>query len=81
MLSAFSSKASISDGMGSICVYGMGRLHVLEGTMNSERYIEFLEQQMLPSRRCVFPEIHNISGILCVCVCVCVCVCELTCFS
>ena len=31
VLSAFSSKASISD--------GMGNLHVLEGTMNAERYI------------------------------------------
>ncbi len=50
MLSAFSSKASISDGMGCISAYGMGSLHVLEGTMNAERYIKFLEQHMLPSR-------------------------------
>ncbi len=28
----------------------MGSLHVLEGTMNTERYIKVLEQQMLPSR-------------------------------
>ncbi len=42
-LSAFSSKASISDGMGCIRAYGMGSLHVLEGTMNAERYIKVLE--------------------------------------
>ncbi len=42
MSSAFSLKASISEGMGS--------LHVLEGTMNGERYIKVLEQTMLPSR-------------------------------
>ncbi len=54
MSSAFSSKASISDGMGS--------LHVLEGIMNAERYIKVLEQNMLSSRRrlfqgrpCIFP--------------------------
>ncbi len=28
----------------------MGSLHVLEGTMNAERYIKVLEQHMLPSR-------------------------------
>ncbi len=50
MLSAFSSKASISDGMGCISAYGMGSLNVLEGTMNAERYIKVLEQHMLPSR-------------------------------
>ncbi len=54
MSSAFSSKASISDGMGCISAYGMGSLHVLEGTMNAERYIKVLEQHMLPSRRCLF---------------------------
>jgi len=32
----------------------MGSLHVLEGTMNAERYIKVLEQHMLPSRRCLF---------------------------
>ncbi len=36
--------------------YGMGSLHVLEGTMNSERYIKVLEQHMLPSRRRVFQQ-------------------------
>ncbi len=30
--------------------YGMGSLHVLEGTMNAETYIKVLEQHMLPSR-------------------------------
>ncbi len=56
MLSAFSSKASISDGMGCISAYGMGSLNVLEGTMNAERYIKVLEQHMLPSRRLVFQQ-------------------------
>ncbi len=50
MLLAFSSKASISDGMGCISAYGMGILHFLEGTINAERYIKVLEQHMLPSR-------------------------------
>ena len=36
-----------------ISAYGMGRLHVLKGTMNAERYIKILEQHMLPSR-CLF---------------------------
>ncbi len=35
---------------GYISAYGMGSLHVLEGTMNAERYIKVLEQHMLPSR-------------------------------
>ncbi len=57
MLSAFSSKASISDGMGGcISAYGMGSLNVLEGTMNAERYIKVLEQHMLPSRGRVFQQ-------------------------
>ncbi len=34
----FSSKASISDGMGSISACGMGSLHVSEGAMNAEMY-------------------------------------------
>ncbi len=29
---------------GCISAYGMGSLHVLEGTMNAERYIKVLEQ-------------------------------------
>ncbi len=35
---------------GCISAYGMGSLHVLEGTMNAEMYIKVLEQHMLPSR-------------------------------
>ncbi len=35
---------------GCIIAYGIGSLHVLEGTMNAERYIKVLEQHMLPSR-------------------------------
>ncbi len=33
----------------SISAYGMGSLHVMEGTMNAERYIKVLEQHLLPS--------------------------------
>ncbi len=50
MLSAFNSKANIFDGMGCISAYGMGSLHVLEGTMNAKRYIKVLEQHVLPYR-------------------------------
>ncbi len=39
---------------GCISTYGTGSLHVLEGTMNAERYIKVLEQHMLPSRQRVF---------------------------
>ncbi len=39
---------------GCIITYSMGSLHVLEGTMNAERYIKVLEQHMLPSRRHLF---------------------------
>ncbi len=35
---------------GCISAYSMGSLHVLEGTMNVEKYIKVLEQHMLPSR-------------------------------
>ncbi len=41
---------------GCISAYGMGSLHFLEGTMNAERYIKFLEQHMLPSRRRAFQQ-------------------------
>ncbi len=34
----------------------MGSLHILEGTMNAERYIKVLEQHMLPSRLHVFQQ-------------------------
>ncbi len=56
MLSVFRSKASISDVWGCISAYGMGSLHVLEGTMNAERYIKVLEQHMLSSRWRVFQQ-------------------------
>ncbi len=39
-----------------ISAYSMGSLHVLEGTMNAERYIKILEQHMLPSRRRIFQQ-------------------------
>ncbi len=39
---------------GCISAYGLGSLHVLEGTMNAERYIKVLVQHMLPSRRRLF---------------------------
>ncbi len=39
---------------GGINAYSMGSLHVLEGTMNAERYIKVLEQHMLPSRQRLF---------------------------
>ncbi len=54
MFSAFSSTASIFDGMGCISAYGMGSLHVLKGPMNDEIYLKVLEQHMLPSRRVYF---------------------------
>ncbi len=41
---------------GCISAYGMGSLHVLEGTMNAERYIKVLEQHMLPSRWHLFQQ-------------------------
>ncbi len=41
---------------GCISAYSMGSLHVLEGTMNAERYIKVLEEHMLPSRRHVFQQ-------------------------
>ncbi len=39
-----------------IIAYGMGSLHVLEGTLHAERYIKVLEQHMLPSGRRVFQQ-------------------------
>ncbi len=35
---------------GCISKYGMGNLHILQGTMNAESYIKVLEQHILPSR-------------------------------
>ncbi len=41
---------------GCIRAYSMDSFHVLEGTMNAERYIKVLEQHRLPSRRRVFQQ-------------------------
>ncbi len=41
---------------GCISAYSMGSLHVLEGTMNAERYTKVLEQHMHPSRGRVFQQ-------------------------
>ncbi len=41
---------------GCISAYGMGSLHILEGTMNAERYIKVLEQHTLPSRWHLFQQ-------------------------
>ncbi len=56
MLSAFSLKPASLMVWGCISAYGMGSLHVLEGTVNAERYIKVLEQHMLPSRGRVFQQ-------------------------
>uniref|UniRef100_A0A9J8BED6 Tc1-like transposase DDE domain-containing protein n=1 Tax=Cyprinus carpio carpio TaxID=630221 RepID=A0A9J8BED6_CYPCA len=39
---------------GCISACGMGSLHIWKGTINAERYIQILEQHMLPSRRRLF---------------------------
>ncbi len=39
---------------GCMSACGMGSLHIWKGTINAERYIQFLEQHMLPSRRRLF---------------------------
>ncbi len=39
---------------GCISAYGMGSLHVLDSTMNAERYIKVLELHMLPSKQRLF---------------------------
>ncbi len=39
---------------GCISVYGMGSLHVSEGTVKAERYEKVLKQHMLPSRQHLF---------------------------
>ncbi len=39
---------------GCMCACGMGSLHIWKGTINAERYIQVLEQHMLPSRRRLF---------------------------
>ncbi len=49
-------KSQHFDDMGVHSAYGMGSLHVLEGTMNAEGYIKILEQHMLPSKQRVFQQ-------------------------
>ncbi len=39
---------------GCMSACGMGSLHIRKGTINAERYIQVLEQHMLPSRRRLF---------------------------
>ena len=39
---------------GCISAQGMGNLHICEGTINAERYIQVLEQHMLPSKQHLF---------------------------
>ncbi len=41
---------------GCMSACGMGSLHIWKGTINAERYIQVLEQHMLPSRRRLFQE-------------------------
>uniref|UniRef100_A0AAR2L1I4 Transposase Tc1-like domain-containing protein n=1 Tax=Pygocentrus nattereri TaxID=42514 RepID=A0AAR2L1I4_PYGNA len=36
---------------GCVSAHGMGNLHICEGTINAERYIQVLEQHMLPSKQ------------------------------
>ncbi len=40
--------------LSSMSACGMGSLHIWKGTINAERYIQVLEQHMLPSRRRLF---------------------------
>ncbi len=49
---------------GCVSSYGMGSLHVLEGTMDAERYIKVSEQHMLPSRWRVFKQENHILQLL-----------------
>jgi len=41
---------------GCISAYGMGSLHVLEGTMNAERYIKVSRRCLFQGRPCVFQQ-------------------------
>ena len=45
---------------GCVSALGKGNLHFCDGTINAEKYIEILEQHMLPSRR------HPFQGRLCI---------------
>ncbi len=42
---------------GCMSACGMGSLHIWKGTINAERYIQVLEQHMLPSRRRLFQDL------------------------
>ncbi len=44
---------------GCMSACGMGSLHIWKGTINAERYIQVLEQHMLPSRRRLFQGIFQ----------------------
>ena len=39
---------------GCVSAHGMGNSHICEGTINAERYIQVLEQHMLPSKQRLF---------------------------
>ncbi|KAL6458326.1 hypothetical protein MHYP_G00335560 [Metynnis hypsauchen] len=39
---------------GCVSAHGMGNLHICEGTINAERYIQVLKQHMLPSKQRLF---------------------------
>ena len=39
---------------GCVSAHGMGNLHICEGTINAERYIQVLEQHIVPSKRRLF---------------------------
>uniref|UniRef100_A0AAR2KV54 Tc1-like transposase DDE domain-containing protein n=1 Tax=Pygocentrus nattereri TaxID=42514 RepID=A0AAR2KV54_PYGNA len=39
---------------GCVSAHDMGNLHICEGTINAERYIQVLEQHMLPSKQRLF---------------------------
>ena len=39
---------------GCISAQGMGNLHICEGTINAEKYIQILEKHMMPSKRRLF---------------------------
>ncbi|GFT18213.1 transposable element Tcb1 transposase [Trichonephila clavipes] len=43
-----------SDGMGSMSSHGVGRLHIVSGTMKAMDYIEILQNKLLPTARDLF---------------------------
>lgn len=48
-----------------ICAHGMGNLHICEGSINVEWYIQVLEQHILPSRQRLFQTTLLISARQC----------------